>query len=315
MKKSDILVCEISGKRPGTAKERPTEYFNISYDHLIVSNNHDGYETDWEIVDVPQAFRDEYERKHRISKGNAWLAPMNRTYALHLARERGYRYCIQLDDNITDIQLCYAFDDRKYSSHSRAKSTPHGSQMMDDFIEMLCLMLEHSNAGVTGCDLSSLPPSSHEFAERLCYSLFAVDTAKTIPDYWHGDFEDDIDYELRCSDLGTPTLKCPVLCYGKVNTRGNLTGNRANYLSDGMARVEHMRLLAGDVYKGGVKKSQLTTTAKYTEPTVGHRVHIRKIGVITYDWKVVKRHLAAMLKKYATKRPNQLKTETTIIGS
>ena len=48
-----ILVVEISGKRPGGKNNRPTEKLSISYDHLIISNNSEGYETEWEIINVP----------------------------------------------------------------------------------------------------------------------------------------------------------------------------------------------------------------------------------------------------------------------
>lgn len=54
MNNNEILVVEISGKRPGNKDARPTEKNNIKYDKLIVSNNSEGYETDWTIVNVPE---------------------------------------------------------------------------------------------------------------------------------------------------------------------------------------------------------------------------------------------------------------------
>ena len=36
MNRKDVLVVEISGKRPGTSKQRPTESYEINYDKLII---------------------------------------------------------------------------------------------------------------------------------------------------------------------------------------------------------------------------------------------------------------------------------------
>ena len=103
---SKILVVEISGKRPGDKKKRTTEKFDVSFDHLIISNNSEGYETDWQIVNVPDDFVNWYKENCRTSE-NAWYAPMNRTYAIKYAREHGYDYLIQLDDNIKFLEICY----------------------------------------------------------------------------------------------------------------------------------------------------------------------------------------------------------------
>ena len=55
--RDDILVVEISGKRAGDKSARPTEKFDIQYPHLIISNNSEGYISDWEIVQaVERAF-------------------------------------------------------------------------------------------------------------------------------------------------------------------------------------------------------------------------------------------------------------------
>lgn len=106
MSRPDVLVVEISGKRPGTSKQRPTEKFEISYDHLIISNNSEGYETDWDIVNVPEDYVEWYKANIK-SSDSAWYAPMNRSYAIKYAREHGYKYLIQADDNIVYLELSY----------------------------------------------------------------------------------------------------------------------------------------------------------------------------------------------------------------
>ena len=52
----DVLVVEISGKRLGGIEARPTEQFDLEFDHLIISNNSEDYATDWEIVNVPDDY-------------------------------------------------------------------------------------------------------------------------------------------------------------------------------------------------------------------------------------------------------------------
>lgn len=49
----EVLVVEISGKRPGDKKVRPTEKNIINYDKVIISNNSENYITDWPIINVP----------------------------------------------------------------------------------------------------------------------------------------------------------------------------------------------------------------------------------------------------------------------
>lgn len=75
MSRPDVLVVEISGKRPGTSKQRPTERYDISYDHMIISNNSEGYESDWDIVNVPEDYVEWYKANVK-SSDSAWYAPI-----------------------------------------------------------------------------------------------------------------------------------------------------------------------------------------------------------------------------------------------
>ena len=58
----EVLVVEISGKRPGNFKDRPTEKYKCDYDHLIISNNSEGYETTWDIINVPKDYEEWYKK-------------------------------------------------------------------------------------------------------------------------------------------------------------------------------------------------------------------------------------------------------------
>ena len=58
--KNKILIAEISGKRPGDKFNRPTEKFKFDFDKVIISNNSEGYETTWPIVNVPKEYEEWY---------------------------------------------------------------------------------------------------------------------------------------------------------------------------------------------------------------------------------------------------------------
>lgn len=126
MKRSDILVAEISGKRPGDKMKRPTERFNWDFDKVIISNNSDGYETEWPIVMVPEDYQNWYKDNCKMSD-IAYYAPMNRSYAIKYAREHGYKYLVQLDDNIVDVAIKYRVvnkddkTDKSYATLSKTK--------------------------------------------------------------------------------------------------------------------------------------------------------------------------------------------------
>lgn len=144
----EVLVVEISGKRPGNSDARPTEKNNISYDKVIISNNSEGYETDWDIINVPDDYVEWYKSNIKNSD-NAWYAPMNRSYAIKYAREHGYKYLIQLDDNIVMFQIAYS---HKYKEDGilckkeyRATSKSGDNDMLNDFIDVLVETLKQTN--------------------------------------------------------------------------------------------------------------------------------------------------------------------------
>jgi hypothetical protein len=93
---SDILCTIISGGRP---LSRPTEALKINGYKCIISNNSEGYNTDIDIINVPGDFREYYKQSHALTDFGMKV-PMSRSYALKYAREQGYKYIVQMDDNI-----------------------------------------------------------------------------------------------------------------------------------------------------------------------------------------------------------------------
>ena len=193
----DVLVVEISGKRPGDCRKRCTEKIKIKYDHVIISNNSDGYITDWKIVNVPAEYENWY-KKNIKTNDKSYYAPMNRSYAIQYAKENGYKYLVQLDDNIRLLQFAYTInekiDDITFQKKYRVCSNPKTiSDMMNDFIDCLVMMIQCTNAGISGCSICGAgAPGSKYLSERYCYSLFCLDVDRVSSLIYQGDFEDDM---------------------------------------------------------------------------------------------------------------------------
>lgn len=299
-----VLVAEISGKRPGGSDCRPTEKYKISYDHLIISNNSEGYTTDWDIVNVPDDYMQWYKENVRTGE-TSWYAPMNRSYAIKYAREHGYDYLVQLDDNITKLEIAYMINDddgivRRYREINK-------DGMMDSYIEMLVCILENTNAGMAGCQLNGIAvPDDAFLRERYCYSLFALDL-HNCPDIFHGDFEDDIEYRLKLKEMGIPAIMCCPLRYGKTGQKSSKdeTGNRAAYTKAGLKRGETMRKIHGDDYKCGYS----SRTASVISPKDGkyfkHSIKRFKVGAMVTDLGKIERAMLDIFEKYASKKDDK----------
>ena len=311
----DILVVEISGKRSGDKEARPTEKNNIKYDHLIISNNSDNYETDWNIINVPEDYVEWYKSNLKNSD-NAWYAPMNRSYAIKYAREHKYRYLVQLDDNIVNFQLAYIkkFKENNLLCKEEYRAVSNSNQendMLNDFIDILVEMLKQTNAGITGCNMiGAAMPGETYLAERYCYSLFVIDVNR-VPDNYHGDFEDDIEFRLKLNQMNIPMLQNAILMYGKTGQKINkdLTGCRAEYLKAGVKRGEHMRKLYGDIYKAGVSSFSNRKGKQKTDKEVTyfrHKLKPIKLGVIIKDKEKIDNMMKDLFKKYATQKETKL---------
>lgn len=298
---SDVLVVEISGKRPGDVKNRPSEKMSTAHDHLIISNNSEGYVTDWQIVNVPADYEDYYKATYKQSD-SAWYAPMNRSYAIKYAREHGYKYLVQMDDNIKFLELSYMIEEdgkiKRYRKHG---------DMLDDFIEMMRCVLENTNAGMAGCDLASLPPDHKYLLEGYCYSLFMI-KLDGCPDAFQGDFEDDIEYRLKMAEMGIPTVMICPLKYSKTGQKSSKdeSGNRAAYTKAGLLRGEHMKILHGDVYSCGETKKTTSVKTKTEGRNFKHKLKPIKLGVMVKDRAEIDRKMAEILEKNAEPHPDKV---------
>ena len=301
------MIAEISGKRPGNYKQRPTELFETVHDKVIISNNSEGYTTTWPIVNVPDDYKQWYVENIKNSE-NAWYAPMNRSYAIKYAREHGYDYLVQLDDNI--LQL--AIESMVEKDGITARRRILGIHLFEDFVKMFEAVLDNTNAAMVGCQLNGMSsPEAKFLAERYCYSIFMLNLS-CCPDVFQGDFEDDIEYRLKCAQIGRPVVQIPWMRYGKVGQQKNkdLTGCRAEYAKKGILRGEHMSKLYGDVYSAKMTNLAHHVHAKRETENVHfkHTLKPWKVGVIVYDMEPIENCMKEILKKY----PGKVKTPCLI---
>lgn len=302
---SEVLIAEISGKRPGTSKERPTEKFTFDWDKVIISNNSEGYETKWPIVDVPKDYRDWY-KEHAKMSDSAYYAPMNRSYAIKYAREHGYKYLVQLDDNIISFNIRYKIDDRSYTT---LVSTPHIDELPQDMLKYFAKVLDNTNAGIVGMTLAGASiPGSEWLSERYVYSAFML-KLDTIPDYYQGDFEDDIEFRLKLKQMQVPSVMVCPFQYIKTAQGDNkdLTGNRMAYKDAGLKRGEHMSKLYGDVYSRGWSSRGSGIKRKDGVKKFRHKIKPFKVGVRVQNLDLLKQEMLDIFAKYATPREDQIK--------
>ena len=307
---SDVLIAEISGKRPGGIKERPTEGFQYDYDHVIISNNSDGYQTEWDVINVPDEYVEWYKQNVKTSE-SAWYAPMNRSYAIKYAREHGYRYLIQLDDNIVFWEIAYKISERSYRTSHVKGSNADGIQ--NDLLEYLVDVLRFTNAGIAGMEVAGASVPGHDFLrERYVYSAFALDLQR-IPDYYQGDFEDDIEFRLKLKQMSIPSVCVCPFRYGKTAQEGtkDTSGNRQAYVDAGVKRGAHMSKLYGEYYSAGMSSRGSGTRRKEGMRAFRHRLKPFKVGVKVSDYAYLESRMSELLVKYANNKPTEFKTNVT----
>ncbi len=302
-----ILVAEISGKRPGDVKDRPTEKFSFgNFDKVIISNNSDGYITDWDIVNVPKEYVDYYTGNFKTNE-TAYYAPMNRSYAIKYAKEHGYDYLVQLDDNIVSFDIRYKIENRIYGTSAKQKNYGDLPQKM---IEYMSKVLEQTNAGVVCCmPRSAGIPSDDWLKERYVYSFFIMDLNR-VPNVFQGDFEDDIEFRLKLKQQKTPMLMVCPFGYAKTSqgpSNSDLTGNRAAYAQAGVKRGETMSKLYGDVYSAGLstRGSGTARTAQYGA-RFRHRIKPFKVGAMVNDRGYLVQEMLKIFNEFAIEKPDKL---------
>lgn len=314
MMQNKILIAEISGKRPGGVNKRHTESFNFSYDKVIISNNSDGYETDWDIVDVPEDYQKWY-KENVATSDKAYYAPMNRSYAIKYAKDHGYKYLVQLDDNIMTFDIKYLIKvDGVQEKFTTMAKTPNKGELPNDMIEYMAQVLDLTNAGMVGMapDAASVPQDDW-LKERYVYSAFML-KLETVPPIFQGDFEDDIEYRMKLKQAGIPSLEIVPFHYSKTsqdkhNGKEDVTGNRQAYKDAGLDRGKVMSELYGDMYSRGWSDQGSGIKRIEGQRKFRHKVKPFKVGVCVKSLEILKQGMLELFGKYATARKDKLETK------
>lgn len=291
--------------------QRPTEKFNFDFDKVIISNNSEGYKTDWDIVNVPESYEKWYKDHCKMSD-LAYFAPMNRSYAIKYAREHGYDYLVQLDDNIVtfDIKYMYKLDDGTQVSYSTIAKTPHKEELPNDMFKYMVEVLQNTNVGMVGMapDAASVPQDDW-LKERYVYSAFMLDLSR-VPAYFQGDFEDDIEYRLKLKQIQVPSLEIVPFHYSKTaqdkhNGKEDSSGNREAYIKAGLKRGEHMSKLYGDMYERGYS-DRGSGTKRTGKVKFRHKVKSFKVGVRCKNIDRLREQMLKIFEKYDTDKSDVL---------
>lgn len=237
---------------------------------------------------------------------SAYYAPMNRSYAIKYAREHGYKYLVQLDDNIISFNIRYAVGDKSYTT---LVSTPNIEELPQDMFRYFKTVLDNTSAGIVGMTLAGASlPSSDWLRERYVYSAFML-KLDSIPDYYQGDFEDDIEFRLKLKGMQIPSLMVCPFQYIKTAQGDNkdLTGNRKAYKDAGLKRGEHMSKIHGDMYSRGWSSRGSGVKRKRGVKKFRHKVKPFKVGTRVSNINELKQGMLDLFAKYATPRKDIVK--------
>src|SRR5699024_12239043 len=100
--------------------------------------------------------------------------------------------------------------------NSTSKHTPNKQQLPNHKIDYLVEVLKYTNAGMAGMNVDGASIPNDDFLrERYVYSFFAL-KLDIIPDYFQGDFEDDIEFRLKLKQKNIPVISVCRFRYCKV---------------------------------------------------------------------------------------------------
>ena len=228
-------------------------------------------------------------------------------------------YLAVMDKDLAHIQVTVTtLDDALCATYEKASPPSKRIQaikrLQDEGFDVAIRLSPIIDAVMSGCNLmGTAMPDEAFLRERYIYSLFALDL-DNCPDVFHGDFEDDIEYRLKCRQMGKPTVQVVPLRYGKTGQKSNkdLTGCRAEYAKQGLKRGAHMSVLYSQDYSARMSKKAHSTNAKEDAEAVNfkHDLKTWKVGVIMYNMQPIKDQLRMMLKKYNASKPDQIITRS-----
>lgn len=301
---NDVLVAIVSGKRPGTFKERPTEQYIIKkYNEVIISNNSEGYVTELPIINVPDDYRQQYYQDNmKIS----YEVPLSRSYALKYAKEQGYKYLVQLDDNILNFSF-KILKKNKIGSSVKQINVPRANKfILEDIIDYMLDVINNTNAGIVGINIAGCAHGEETFLrEGYVYSCIIMRTDLPIK-YYHSGFEEDIEIRYKLKEANIPMLMIPWIRYAKTSQHAtqDTTGNRISYVKAGVKRGEIMRKLYPQFFTCGLSTKSPgkgKNLNKEHKLFYAHRLKTFKIGFIINNKDYLIKRFKELIQKYEQK--------------
>jgi hypothetical protein len=253
------MVAIITGGRPKLT-ERPTRKFvdslraagvgDIAY--VMHERDADSYEEQPGTEKV--VYTDEWA--HGYAKTH-WMLPdppqpngfygafTGREWACRVAEERGYWGVLQLDDNITDMNLL------RHTASGMDVFRKHGQ--MGLMADLLAAMALSTNAMTVGAQLSAVSqPQMILIRPGFPYSCFIEKTGPGREE-WYGPYEDDITHSFQYGDRadGATAALMPILQYRKESQ--SKTGMRSKYNHE---RSKQLQRLIPHAAKVGVRATK-----------------------------------------------------------
>lgn len=273
-----VLVCVITGGRPGLA-QRPTARFfpalrasGFTDIEWVVREDHAAkYEADDQPFNIyTTAFADSYSRGHWRHPTAVWEpggffgAAPGREWAMRSAEERGYDAVLQMDDNVEHLGLLNCTQ-----PSFRAALDP------GEMLRLLAELSASTNVMMLGAQLNSSPPQGKVRVVRggFPYSVFIEKCGPGRMPYY-GPFEDDIMHALEYALHGGPGRTAGVVDLMRYNKEArSKSGMRAHY--DASRGLEIARRYPSNVT---LRVSRKTSSPRTTSGERGVRHFLKTTG-------------------------------------
>lgn len=196
-----------------------------------------------------------------------------------------------------------------FMKYSTGRDTPNKQELPNDMVDYLVEVLKYTNAGMAGMSVDGATIPRDDFIrERYAYSFFAL-KLDVVPDYFQGDFEDDIEFRLKLKQKNIPVVSVCPFRYGKTaqNTNNDISGNRQAYNEVGLDRGKNMSILYGDYYKAGISSRGSGTYRNKGKRQFRHELKSYKVGVKVKNFQKLKDDMTKILEKYATFKSDKLR--------
>lgn len=202
---SDYAVFIISHKRPEVKSLETLKKLGYSKDFFIVVDDHDPTIAEYQekygnhvLIFSKEELIKEEDTIDNFNVLTSCLHPRN--YCIKAAREKGYKYLIDMDDDVNDFCIRYAKDGKLLTKH-----IDNITDVFDKYIRFL----EISKFNCLGFILSPklIGGASNKIVqEKVFFCPHNVFIQRADADYFTGTIPEDMLYSVRENNIGKLTL-------------------------------------------------------------------------------------------------------------